>query len=65
VVTAAAIYFIPWESLFAWLKDAVSWIWDKICKIWESFKGWVMSFFASGAAEKSIPHGPRPMGFSG
>uniref|UniRef100_L2FT74 Uncharacterized protein n=1 Tax=Colletotrichum fructicola (strain Nara gc5) TaxID=1213859 RepID=L2FT74_COLFN len=29
VTAAAAVYFIPWESLIDWLKGALSFLWDK------------------------------------
>ncbi|KAL0930123.1 uncharacterized protein CTRU02_214943 [Colletotrichum truncatum] len=45
VAAAAAVYFIPWDSLFAWLKGAFSSFWDKIRKLWQQFKGWVVELF--------------------
>ena len=38
VVAAAAVYFIPWDVVFDYLKTGLSWLWDKICKLWERFK---------------------------
>lgn len=38
---AAAIYFIPWESIFDWLNTIVSWLRIKIESIWEKIKSWL------------------------
>lgn len=66
VTAAAAVYFIPWEGLWNWLKSAFSWLWDKICQLWDRFKSWVMSLFSSESSEKTTQRGlPRPMAFSG
>lgn len=35
---AAAVYFVPWESLFQWLRGALSRIWDWICDLWEGIQ---------------------------
>jgi hypothetical protein len=51
VTAAAAIYFIPWEGLFAWLKGCFSWLWDKICHVWQKFMGWVRNWFFSSSTE--------------
>ncbi|KAI1439838.1 hypothetical protein F5Y02DRAFT_404585 [Annulohypoxylon stygium] len=63
VVAAAAVYFIPWDMLFDYLKSGLSWIWDKICKLWEKFKCWVRSLF-TGASETPQDSVPRAMTFS-
>ncbi|KAI1206700.1 uncharacterized protein F4807DRAFT_220775 [Annulohypoxylon truncatum] len=64
VVAAAAVYFIPWDMLFDYLKSGLSWIWDKICKLWEKFKCWVRSLF-TGASETPPDTMPkRAMTFS-
>ncbi|KAK0627325.1 hypothetical protein B0T14DRAFT_421158 [Immersiella caudata] len=63
----AAIYYIPWNVFFGWLKGAVSWLWDTICHIWERFTGWVRSLFVSGELHEkdSNREGPfRPMSFA-
>ncbi|KAF3800065.1 hypothetical protein GCG54_00015443 [Colletotrichum gloeosporioides] len=57
VTAAAAVYFIPWESLMDWLKGALSFLWDKVCAVWERFKDWVMHLFGGHT-------GPRPMEFA-
>ncbi|KAF9875302.1 hypothetical protein CkaCkLH20_07122 [Colletotrichum karsti] len=49
VAAGAAVYFIPWESLFAWLKGAFISFWDKIRSLWQKFKGWVMDLFTKGS----------------
>ncbi|KAF4814907.1 hypothetical protein CGCSCA5_v007445 [Colletotrichum siamense] len=33
VTVAAAVYFIPWESLMDWLMGALSFLWDKVCAV--------------------------------
>ncbi|TFB04156.1 hypothetical protein CCMA1212_004099 [Trichoderma ghanense] len=38
---AAAIYFIPWESVFGWLNSVVSWLKAGIKKIWDKVKNWL------------------------
>ncbi|KAM7186440.1 hypothetical protein V8F33_011833 [Rhypophila sp. PSN 637] len=60
VATMAAIYFIPWDSLFDYMKSAMSWLWDKICCIWSRFVGFVRSLWSSqDQSEKSTTaHGP-------
>ncbi|KAI1097135.1 hypothetical protein F4804DRAFT_202819 [Jackrogersella minutella] len=67
-VSVAAVYFIPWDSLFDYLKISLSWLWDKICKLWERFKCWVQNLFTGAEAEKAEgkPQGQmvRPMKFS-
>ncbi|VUC33460.1 unnamed protein product [Clonostachys rosea] len=50
VDVAAAVYFIPWEGLFDWLKRSFPWRWDKICALWQSFKNWVKRLFSSSHA---------------
>ncbi|KAK2775848.1 hypothetical protein CKAH01_12657 [Colletotrichum kahawae] len=57
VTAAAAVYFIPWESLMDWLKGALSFLWDKVCAVWERFKDWVMQLFGGHT-------GPRPLEFA-
>ncbi|KAJ0333632.1 hypothetical protein COL922a_010812 [Colletotrichum nupharicola] len=57
VTAAAAVYFIPWESLMDWLKGALSFLWGKVCPFWERFKDWVMHLFGGHT-------GPRPMEFA-
>lgn len=63
VGAAAAVYFIPWESLFEWLKAALSCIWDQIRALWERFKSWVRSLVSS-QEETSLETVPRPAKFS-
>ncbi|PTB69425.1 hypothetical protein BBK36DRAFT_1110832 [Trichoderma citrinoviride] len=41
---SAAIYFIPWESVFDWLKSVVSWLTAGIKKVWEKVKDWLAAF---------------------
>ncbi|KAJ0353800.1 hypothetical protein COL154_002853 [Colletotrichum chrysophilum] len=57
VTAAAAVYFIPWESLMDWLRGALSFLWDKVCAVWERFKSWAMQLFGGHT-------GPRPMEFA-
>ncbi|KAL6879145.1 hypothetical protein J3F83DRAFT_284253 [Trichoderma novae-zelandiae] len=38
---AAAVYFIPWESVFCWLNSVASWLKTGIKKIWEKIKDWL------------------------
>ncbi|KAL7934121.1 hypothetical protein V8C35DRAFT_280428 [Trichoderma chlorosporum] len=38
---AAAIYFIPWASIFGWLNTVISWFQVGIRKIWEKVKDWL------------------------
>ncbi|KAF5521101.1 hypothetical protein CGCA056_v005971 [Colletotrichum aenigma] len=57
VTAAAAVYFIPWENLIDGLKGALSFLWDKVCAVWERFKDWVMHLFGGHI-------GPRPMEFA-
>lgn len=64
VGAATAVYFIPWESLFGWLKGALACIWDKIGALWERFKDWVRSWFSSQGEETSLDIFPRPATFS-
>ena len=67
VATGAAVYYIPWGTFLGWLRGAVSWIWDTICHIWESFTGWVKRLFVSGdfqEKESSRCGSSRPMSFS-
>ncbi|KAH0532900.1 hypothetical protein TsFJ059_001532 [Trichoderma semiorbis] len=40
---AAAIYFIPWGSIFGWLNTVVSWLTTGLNKIWEKIKDWLAS----------------------
>ncbi|KAL6876074.1 hypothetical protein HDV57DRAFT_151115 [Trichoderma longibrachiatum] len=58
---AAAIYFIPWESVFGWLNRVVSWLRTGIKKIWEKVKDWLATF-ASTVREtlglEGRSHGP-------
>jgi len=66
VTAAAAVYFVPWESLFDWLKRTLFCLWDKICALWQRFKDWVMSLFASESPVKtSLDAVPWAMEFSG
>jgi len=37
---AAAVYFVPWGSLFNMLKSALSWLWDKLVSLWDKFQNW-------------------------
>ena len=40
---AAAVYFIPWESFFEWLKQAFKWLMHKINELWTKVKEWLAS----------------------
>ncbi|KKO97928.1 hypothetical protein THAR02_09972 [Trichoderma harzianum] len=40
---AAAVYFIPWASIFGWLNTVVSWLTTGLNKIWEKIKDWLAS----------------------
>ncbi|KAI8203405.1 hypothetical protein K4K54_010116 [Colletotrichum sp. SAR 10_86] len=53
VAAGAAVYFIPWEGLFEWLKRAFFSFWDKICSLWQRFKGWVVDLFTGGSEVES------------
>ncbi|OTA98948.1 hypothetical protein M426DRAFT_325553 [Hypoxylon sp. CI-4A] len=63
VSAAALVYFIPWEVVFEYLKIGLSWIWDKICKLWEKFKSWVRQVFVGPPGTAQSPM-PKPMAFS-
>ncbi|OTA62650.1 hypothetical protein K449DRAFT_422176 [Hypoxylon sp. EC38] len=63
VVAAAAVYFIPWDVVFDYLKTGLSWLWDKICKLWERFKCWVQNLFTEASTEHSQDYMHRPMAF--
>ncbi|KIW93592.1 uncharacterized protein Z519_06197 [Cladophialophora bantiana CBS 173.52] len=52
IAAAAVVYFVPWEKVFAYVKQTLWKIWDYICEvvtwIWEKIKGMastVVSFF--------------------
>lgn len=58
---AAAIYFIPWESMFGWLNTVVSWLKMGIKKIWEKLQAWLAT--CASAIRESLGldgklHGP-------
>ncbi|UKZ72709.1 hypothetical protein TrVFT333_000343 [Trichoderma virens FT-333] len=40
---AAAVYFIPWGSIFGWLNTVVSWLKTGIKRIWEKIQDWLAS----------------------
>ncbi|KAM7190168.1 hypothetical protein V8F33_009645 [Rhypophila sp. PSN 637] len=60
VGTMAAIYFIPWDSLFDYMKSALSWLWDKICAIWNRFVQFVRSLSSSQHQSEKPITGHRP-----
>jgi hypothetical protein len=69
---AAAVYFIPWDSVFKWLEKVIAWLWEGMKAIWEGmkaawarFQSWVASFFGSDVAKEEESFMPRPMRFSG
>ena len=37
---AAAVYFVPWDKVFSWMKSFFSRIWDWICDLCEKFANW-------------------------
>ncbi|KAF4772932.1 hypothetical protein HER10_EVM0008114 [Colletotrichum scovillei] len=50
VGVAAAVYFIPWETLLDWLGDMFSWARDILRRLWSYVKGWL--------ANSKPPHEP-------
>jgi hypothetical protein len=64
VGVAAAVYFIPWDSVFKWLEKVIAWLWEGMKAIWARFQSWVTSFFGNDVAEEES-FMPRPMRFSG
>lgn len=66
VAAAAAVYFIPWTDLFSWLKNAVSWMWDKVKDIWDTFICWLKRLFGfeqGGKGGSFSGHGQVPRSF--
>ncbi|ORY71306.1 uncharacterized protein BCR38DRAFT_519735 [Pseudomassariella vexata] len=37
----AAIYFVPWQGLFGWLKGIFARLWEKICSLWKRLMDFV------------------------
>ncbi|KAK3315952.1 hypothetical protein B0H66DRAFT_560027 [Apodospora peruviana] len=58
VGTMVAIYFIPWDTLFDYMKSALSWLWDKICAIWNRFVEFVRGLYSHHDSENASAHGP-------
>ncbi|KAK2735465.1 hypothetical protein CKAH01_01846 [Colletotrichum kahawae] len=70
VGVAAAVYFLPWDSILEWLGGVLSWVSDGFIAIWEMFKDWMASWNQSHKdyqrrwEEKGNGRVPRPMDFS-
>ncbi|KAK1995071.1 hypothetical protein LX36DRAFT_179457 [Colletotrichum falcatum] len=64
---AAAVYFVPWDKLFAWFEGMLPWLLDRLRTIWSMIKDWL---YGSGVPprptagyweEKPRHRMPRPM----
>lgn len=56
--TAAAVYFVPWPDLFAWLKRFVCGVWGMLMRAWDYVRSKL------GFDEELPQYQPRPMEFS-
>ena len=45
---AAAVYFMPWGSVFGVLRSALSWLWAKVVSLWERFESWWSGYWSRG-----------------
>lgn len=59
--TAAAVYFIPWESVFGVLKSALSWLWAKVVSLWDRFTSWWSAYWSRGGQSGRRGGVPGPM----
>ena len=41
MAAAALYYFVPWKTVFGWLKRVFSTIWERMCQSWKQFWGWL------------------------
>ncbi|CZR59479.1 uncharacterized protein PAC_09371 [Phialocephala subalpina] len=66
VTVAALVYFVPWDSLFQWLKNTLSGIWDwlldKFRQFSEAVKTWIHK--RSKRRDRDHPRRPKSMGFN-
>lgn len=51
VGAAAAIYFVPWDTVWAWFRAAFGALLSWLMRAWENFKAWVQS--SAGTLAKS------------
>jgi hypothetical protein len=61
---AVAVYFIPWDDVFVWLKDVLSCFLDWISALWASFRSWLGRQMQNNHTDESSGRGSIPMGFS-
>ncbi|KAF0318688.1 hypothetical protein GQ607_014104 [Colletotrichum asianum] len=70
VGVAAAVYYVPWDSILEWLGGILSWLSDGFIAIWEMFKDWMAggnqshNDFQRRRERKGNSRVPRPMDFS-
>ncbi|KAF4822815.1 hypothetical protein CGCTS75_v010563 [Colletotrichum tropicale] len=70
VGVAAAVYYVPWDSILEWLGGTLSWLSDGFIAIWEMFKDWMASGnqshddYQRHRERKGNSRVPRPMDFS-
>ncbi|KAF5511579.1 hypothetical protein CGCS363_v003205 [Colletotrichum siamense] len=70
VGVAAAVYYVPWDSILEWLGGILSWLSDGFIAIWEMFKDWMASGnqshnnYQRRRERKGNARVPRPMDFS-
>ncbi|WYZ35433.1 hypothetical protein EsH8_X_000080 [Colletotrichum jinshuiense] len=66
---AAAVYFMPWETLLDWFESIFSWCLGGLKTIWSWFREWLASFRSTqgptdgGWKGESRAKMPRPMKF--
>lgn len=61
---AAAVYFIPWDSFFGWLKNSVVSLWGRICEWWEGFMSKMRVLFRLGDQNGNLPQHHAQFGLS-
>lgn len=64
VGVAAAIYFVPWDTVWAWFRAAFGALLTWIMRAWENFKSWVANEAAGklvAAGKQGVELSVRPM----
>lgn len=68
VGVAAAIYFVPWDTVWSWFRAAFGALLSWIIRAWENFKSWVASAATGesvGAGKQGVELRVRPILMTG
>lgn len=63
VGVAAAIYFVPWDTVWTWFRASFGWLMNWLVRAWENFKSWTQKAVTGQAmgGKQALEMRVRPM----